>query len=84
MFLSLRYNICPRKIQLFRERLSVKAKATILKGFMGNGCLLLPDQVHSVFARRKKNLRIYVHMLSPSVALKQREDRLSNRNWHYP
>ena len=55
---------------------------------MGNGCLQLSDRISRCFSPQEnesiKNLWIYVHMLSASTALKQREDRLSNSNCHYP
>ena len=44
-------------IQLFRERMSIKAYAKVPKGFMGNACLQLSDpEFHCVLAHRKKNL----------------------------
>ena len=72
------------------RKLSVKAYATMPKGFMGNGCLQLSDRISRCFSPREKESikngyeSTCVHMLSPCIGLMQREDRLSNSNWHYP
>ena len=70
---------------LFRETVvgkTVRGNTEIVYGLkVANSCLI---EFHGVLPRRKKNLWIYVQMLSPSIVLKQREVPLSNSNWHYP
>ena len=43
-------NFAKNYIQLFRERLSVKAYATVPKGFMDNNCLPLSDRISQCFS----------------------------------
>ena len=44
------------RIHLFREMLSVKAYATIPKGFLVNGCVRLSDRISLCFRPQEKNL----------------------------